>query len=336
MTGIKKYNIGGYGSGWSSPSDLNSNSQYSWGSTTYGPNTAGTPLDQQYNQYMSKQALQPAIDAENWYDTQTENFYNTVPAAERTANMQQLSGSGVKMANEFRKLPKGSLNDKWGDYKSKFQMQPVMESVSPPPGTMTSASMQQSYSPQMVAEMKLNGTLPADAVASPTEIQVGTKAPWSLSGQKAATWSMNTGVGKVGTSVAPYAGFATIAGKGIEIWSDDKKPETANFGEVAGAVVGGAGQGAAIGQMILPGIGAIAGAVVGGLVGGINKVKRAKKYKKYLGELAQYKEDLAEYEEGRRDYKDATTLYGSAPIMKRYYEKGGYTNNTKLLAYEKE
>ena len=54
MAGIKKYNIGGYGSGFSDPSSLGyGNSPYSWGSTTYGPNIAGTPLDQQYNQFTS-------------------------------------------------------------------------------------------------------------------------------------------------------------------------------------------------------------------------------------------------------------------------------------------
>ena len=86
--------------------------------------------------------------------------------------------------------------------------------------------------------------------------------------------------------------------------------------------------------MILPGIGTVAGAIIGGVSGWINKGKRAEEYQDYLDQVAQYKKDLAQYETSRKEYKDATTMYGTAPIMKRYYDTGGYTNNTKLLSYE--
>ena len=325
MAGIKKYNIGGYGSGFSDPSSLGyGNSPYSWGSTTYGPNIVGTPLDQQYNQYTSYTANKRIEDAENWYDKTIDEYYDTVPDALKKQRTQETLSGGAKLLNDWRQLPKGNFGDKWRDYKAGFQMTPA-----DPSAGMTSASAQMSYSPEMVAEMKELGTLPADA-----QYIQGAKAPWSIAGQKAATWSMGTQVGKVGASMAPYAAPAYILGKGFEMWADDEKPETATFGEKAASGFTGAASGAAIGTMILPGIGTVAGAIIGAVSGWVRKKKQAKEYQEYLDEVDQYKKDLAQYEESRKQYKDATTLYGTAPIMKRYYDTGGYTNNTKLLSYE--
>ena len=333
MSTIKKYNIGGYGSGWTNPNYGDYGHGQTWGSTTYGPNVAGTPLDQQYNTYVSQNAYNQVNAAEDWYDQEIANYYNTIPGQERTQTLNQLYSSGAQFGRDIYKLPKGNLGDKWSSYKDKFQLQPNMIPLDPPAGSMMSPSMQQTYSPEMVAEMTELGTAPTDLVSAPTEVQVGTTAPWSLAGQKAATWSMGTQVGQVGTAMAPYAAPVAMLGKGLQLMADDQKPETYTFQEGASGFVSGAGQGAMIGSMILPGIGTVAGAIIGGVVSIFRGKKKAKKYQEYLDDLDEYKEELAQFEDASDDYQKATTIYGSSPIMKKYYDKGGYTDYNKLPSY---
>jgi len=273
-----------------------------WGATTYGPNIAETPLDQNWQQYYQQQSTDKYNTTVNYYDDALKSYYDETNAANKQANLNSLYGQGAKLGVSLQKA--GS----WEKYKSKFGMQ-----YPGGKGAMTSMSEMQSYSPEMVAEMKAAGTLPADATA----IQ---KAPWSLAGQKAAQWSMGTSVGKVGTAIAPYAPFAAIAGKGLQMAWDDKKPETYTFKEGTAGFVSGAATGAMIGSTVLPGIGTVAGAVIGGVVSIFTGKARAKKYQEYLDDLDAYNKKKEAFDVASKEYKDTTTMYGSAPIMKNYWE----------------
>ena len=92
--------------------------------------------------------------------------------------------------------------------------------------------------------------------------------------------AIGAGVGKFASSGAGLGLIATGLGYGVEkLWGDDD-PTTTNFAEGTGGVLKGAGTGAALGSMIMPGIGTVAGGIIGGAAGLASKLWGSKKAKK--------------------------------------------------------
>jgi len=104
-----------------------------------------------------------------------------------------------------------------------------------------------------------------------------------------------TGGSSMAAQLANPAMLASLAGMGIKRLSDDDDPTTFNAGEATGSILSGAGTGAGIGSMILPGVGTLAGAAIGGLYSGIKGLvgSRAaeKKVEKAEEEQDQRRED---------------------------------------------
>lgn len=88
---------------------------------------------------------------------------------------------------------------------------------------------------------------------------------------------VGTGIGKFASSGAGLGTIATLAGKGIEMASNDKDPTTLNFGEGSGKAIAGAGAGmglaATAGALYGSSLGPVGTAVgaVGGAIYGLGK-----------------------------------------------------------------
>lgn len=139
----------------------------------------------------------------------------------------------------------------------------------------------------------------------------------------------NAGASKFGTFLSSGAGAAASAGVGIlgkAIQELDKKD--GNF-STAGAMGGGALQGAAIGSALGP-IGTVAGAAIGAGVGAMQKSKFEHNAK--MEELTQKTEETKEAAANRLAGRAILNAFPVEGIKDQVYAHGGHTNNPDYLA----
>ena len=169
----------------------------------------------------------------------------------------------------------------------------------------------------------------------------GAKHAGSAMGKAGSWMTKGVGAGKIASMVNP-ASIASVVGAGVKYFSDDDDPTTFNFGEATGSVLSGAGTGATIGSMILPGIGTAAGAIIGGAYAGIkglvsrNKARReeARNKRRIENKVALHNQELsnrflsAQADARSAEIKSKTTSgydLGRNTTAKYggYYNKGG-------------
>ena len=132
------------------------------------------------------------------------------------------------------------------------------------------------------------------AQAGAKALSLASKAPGFVPGISAAPTTASLAAGAGGSAAGSALGSFATSGAGLgligaglgygveKLWGDDD-PTTTNWAEGTGGALKGAGTGATIGSMIMPGVGTAVGAGVGALVGlgqkffGSRKAKKAKK-----------------------------------------------------------
>ena len=225
--------------------------------------------------------------------------------------------------------------------------------ISPPPENSTTNILYNETNPQVqeaamlgfddeVERLTQEGEQRSDEIETQQELdeqEVEIDAQKRQQGFNTATTAVNTGfqtakaLGWVGKGLSTGGGIGTIsalAGKGIRAIADDDDATTWTGGEVTGDILSSAGQGAAWGSMIMPGVGTLVGAGLGTLWGGIKGLSQRNKARRQEEELTaeRVRENREDNFEASRSFAGHRARARSAELDAKTYSGYDIGRNT--------